>query len=87
LSPGWRGLKAVQPERIFVADGNQYFNRSGPLQLFEALPESFTKGSKNVRYLSRYLSIQRNPEFLPTDHHQDHVSRQLAPRRHQFSNS
>jgi iron complex transport system substrate-binding protein len=28
--PGWRELKAVQRDRIFVADGNQYFNRPGP---------------------------------------------------------
>jgi hypothetical protein len=28
--PGWRELKAVQQGRIFVADGNQYFNRPGP---------------------------------------------------------
>jgi iron complex transport system substrate-binding protein len=27
---GWRELKAVQRDRIFVADGNQYFNRPGP---------------------------------------------------------
>jgi len=25
--PGWRALKAVRRDRIFVADGNQYFNR------------------------------------------------------------
>ncbi|HWZ88135.1 MAG TPA: cobalamin-binding protein [Polyangiaceae bacterium] len=29
--PGWHGLRAVQSERVFVADGNLYFNRSGPL--------------------------------------------------------
>lgn len=28
--PGWRELKAVQQDRVFVADGNQYFNRPGP---------------------------------------------------------
>jgi iron complex transport system substrate-binding protein len=28
--PGWADLKAVQNNRIYVADGNQYFNRSGP---------------------------------------------------------
>jgi iron complex transport system substrate-binding protein len=28
--PGWPELKAVQHGRIFVADGNQYFNRPGP---------------------------------------------------------
>jgi len=28
--PGWKELKAVQENRIYIADGNQYFNRSGP---------------------------------------------------------
>ena len=26
----WRGLKAVRSGRVFMADGNQYFNRPGP---------------------------------------------------------
>jgi iron complex transport system substrate-binding protein len=30
LQPGWHELKAVRNERVFVADGNLYFNRSGP---------------------------------------------------------
>src|SRR4029450_8159461 len=33
---------------------------------FEMLPASVTEGSKNVRHLPRYLSIQRSPEFLAT---------------------
>jgi len=28
--PGWRELRAVRSDRVFVADGNLYFNRSGP---------------------------------------------------------
>ena len=28
--PGWADLRAVQSDRVFVADGNLYFNRSGP---------------------------------------------------------
>lgn len=28
--PAWPDLKAVKNNRIYVADGNQYFNRSGP---------------------------------------------------------
>lgn len=28
--PGWETLKAVRSNRVFVADGNQYFNRPGP---------------------------------------------------------
>jgi iron complex transport system substrate-binding protein len=29
-SPGWNDLRAVRERRVFVADGNQYFNRPGP---------------------------------------------------------
>jgi len=29
--PGWRGLAAVRAGRAFAADGNFYFNRSGPM--------------------------------------------------------
>ena len=28
--PGWRELRAVKAGRVFVADGNRFFNRSGP---------------------------------------------------------
>jgi iron complex transport system substrate-binding protein len=41
--PGWRELKAVQRDCIFVADGNQYFNRPGPriVESLESLAEIF----------------------------------------------
>lgn len=29
--PGWSELRAVRDGRVFVADGNLYFNRSGPM--------------------------------------------------------
>jgi len=29
-SPGWTSLSAVRGGRVFAADGNAYFNRSGP---------------------------------------------------------
>ncbi|MEX2286638.1 MAG: cobalamin-binding protein [Planctomycetaceae bacterium] len=29
-TPGWNQLRAVQTGRVFVTDGNQYFNRPGP---------------------------------------------------------
>jgi hypothetical protein len=35
-----------------------------PKRKFKTLLESFTEGSKNVRHLPRYLSIQRDPEFF-----------------------
>jgi iron complex transport system substrate-binding protein len=34
--PEWRDLKAAKEDRVFVADGNQYFNRPGP-RLVESL--------------------------------------------------
>ena len=41
--PGWGELKAFQCDRIFVADGNQYFNRPGPriVESLEILAELF----------------------------------------------
>jgi iron complex transport system substrate-binding protein len=29
-TPGWNDLRAVRERRVFVADGNQFFNRPGP---------------------------------------------------------
>ena len=39
--PGWRDLRAVRTGRVYLADGNQYFNRPGPrvVETFEALVE------------------------------------------------
>lgn len=34
--PGWEKLRAVESSRVFVADGNQFFNRPGP-RLLESL--------------------------------------------------
>ena len=34
--PGWRELRAVREGRVFVADGNLYFNRSSP-SVFESI--------------------------------------------------
>lgn len=49
--PGWNCLKAVQTGRVYVTDGNQYFNRPGP-RLAESVrilaeiihPETFPPG-------------------------------------------
>lgn len=40
--PGWRDLRAVQDGRVYVVDGNQYFNRPGPrvLESLEILAET-----------------------------------------------
>ncbi|HZS03931.1 MAG TPA: cobalamin-binding protein [Blastocatellia bacterium] len=44
--PEWESLKAVIEDRVFVADGNQYFNRPGPrlVESLEILAEIFHPG-------------------------------------------
>lgn len=41
--PGWADLEAVRSGRVFLADGNQYFNRPGPrlVESLEILAEIF----------------------------------------------
>lgn len=41
--PDWRSLKAVQQQRVYITDGNQYFNRPGPrlVDSLEVLAELF----------------------------------------------
>ena len=40
-NPQWKGLKAVQNDRVYIVDGNQYFNRPGPrlVESYEILAE------------------------------------------------
>ncbi len=53
--PEWPRLKAVRDGRVFLADGNQYFNRPGP-RLVESLeilaellhPEAFRFGHEGA---------------------------------------
>jgi iron complex transport system substrate-binding protein len=53
--PGWAGLRAVKAGRVYVTDGNQYFNRPGP-RLVESLeilaellhPELFSFGHEGT---------------------------------------
>jgi iron complex transport system substrate-binding protein len=53
--PSWPALRAVRAGRVFVADGNAYFNRSGP-RLVESLeilaellhPERFAFGHRGT---------------------------------------
>ncbi len=53
--PDWRELRAVRAERVFLTDGNQYFNRPGP-RLVESLeilaeilhPEAFHLGHEGT---------------------------------------
>ena len=52
---GWKDLQAVRENRVFLTDGNQYFNRPGP-RLVESLeilaelihPEVFRFGHEGV---------------------------------------
>jgi iron complex transport system substrate-binding protein len=58
LQAGWRRLQAVRNGRVYVADGNQYFNRPGP-RLAETLeilaeilhPETFHFGHENQGWI------------------------------------
>ena len=47
---GWKDLKAVKDNKVFVVDGNQYFNRPGPrlIDSAEILAEIF-HGKHNER--------------------------------------
>lgn len=55
--PVWQGLRAVREGRVYLTDGNQYFNRPGP-RLVESLeilaeifhPETFDFGHKGVAW-------------------------------------
>jgi iron complex transport system substrate-binding protein len=56
--PGWDDLQAVRTDNVFVADGNQYFNRPGP-RLVESLeimaeilhPETFSFGHQGAGWV------------------------------------
>jgi iron complex transport system substrate-binding protein len=56
--PEWASLRAVQNERVYVTDGNQYFNRPGP-RLVESLeilaellhPEAFHFGHEGTGWV------------------------------------
>jgi iron complex transport system substrate-binding protein len=49
--PGWRNLRAVRDRQVWVADGNQYFNRPGP-RIVESL---------------EILTAILHPELFPID--------------------
>lgn len=57
--PEWGNLKAVKSDKVFVLDGNQYFNRPGPrlLDSLEILaeiihPETFQFGHEDTGWLT-----------------------------------
>jgi iron complex transport system substrate-binding protein len=54
-NPAWAGLRAVQSRRVYVTDGNQFFNRPGPrlvesLEIFVEIlhPGAFAFGHRGV---------------------------------------
>jgi iron complex transport system substrate-binding protein len=51
-NPGWENLRAVRHGNVFVADGNRYFNRSGP-SVFES---------------AEVLAEMLHPEIFPPAH-------------------
>ncbi|MBZ5622119.1 MAG: cobalamin-binding protein [Acidobacteriia bacterium] len=50
--PDWRSLRAVRCHRVYLADGNQYFNRPGPrvVETFEMLVEMLQPGETRRRH-------------------------------------
>lgn len=55
----WAGLKAVRTSRVYVTDGNQYFNRPGPrlVESFEIMaeilyPDIFQFGYENTGWIN-----------------------------------
>lgn len=50
--PGWSELRAVQAQRVYLADGNQYFNRPGPrlADSLEILAEILHPGAFHFGY-------------------------------------
>jgi iron complex transport system substrate-binding protein len=49
--PAWRHLRAVRAGRVYLADGNQYFNRPGPrvVETLEALVEMLHPDARSPR--------------------------------------
>jgi len=50
--PEWPELKAVQARRVYVADGNQFFNRPGPrvMESLEIMAEMLHPGTFSFGY-------------------------------------
>jgi iron complex transport system substrate-binding protein len=59
--PGWSTLRAVRNQRVYVADGNSYFNRPGPrlVESFEVLAEILHEGG--LSYGHQHAAWQRFP--------------------------
>lgn len=53
--PGWQDLRAVRNQRVYVADGNSFFNRPGPrlVESFEILAETIHHGAFDFGHRDR----------------------------------
>jgi iron complex transport system substrate-binding protein len=65
LRPGWSELRAVQSGRVYVVDGNQFFNRPGPrlidsLQIMAEIlhPEGFEPELRDLGWIPWTLTGQ-----------------------------
>ena len=50
--PGWSELRAVRAKRVYLTDGNQYFNRPGPrlVESLEILAEILLSSAASARH-------------------------------------
>lgn len=57
-NPRWHGLRAVQMGRVYMADGNEYFNRPGPriVESLEILTEMI--GGECLSATGRWVRVQ-----------------------------
>ncbi len=63
--PGWKDLKAVREDRVFVADGHHFFNRPGPrlVESAEILAEIFHPDAFSFGHEGRgWVRLAREPQ-------------------------
>jgi iron complex transport system substrate-binding protein len=61
--PRWRSLRAVRDGRVFVADGNAYFNRPGPrvVESLEILAELVHPELFPAKHAGAYIAAGTQP--------------------------
>jgi iron complex transport system substrate-binding protein len=64
--PGWSDLRAVRQGRVYLADGNRYFNRPGPrvVETLEALVEMLHPEFAAPRLRGEAWRVMANPSGL-----------------------
>lgn len=66
--PGWKTLRAIRNEQVYITDGNQYFNRPGP-RLVESLeilaeilhPDAFHFGHEGTGWVKYAETVTAQP--------------------------